>query len=142
MERNTYNLTFIPDFMGVLTESGWVELKNLNTKGTVLVIGKNFKSGFIKPKQFSSYYYKGTLTEVITDNSRCYLKPSAQILANEVPTKSKDLRKGDLINKYYMWNRIEHIEPVEWEGHLYSLFFGEQLYLPIKFSSDYCLLIV
>lgn len=134
--------TFIPDFMEVLSDVGWIELSNYNPKGSVLVMNSKFKLGYLKPKEFSNYNYTGTLLEIETDSCRLYLKPSVFILTNDKPCKGKDLHRGDLLNRYNMWSKIDTIVPGEWSGKLFSLFFGEQLYLPVRFEKDYCLLIV
>lgn len=134
--------TFIPDFMEVLTDFGWLELSHYNPKGSVLVIDKSFKTGFIKPREFSNYNYKGSLVEIETDSCMFYIKPSVKVLTNDQPCKAKDLKRGDLLNRYNMWSKIDKVNTGQWEGNLISLFFGEVLYLPIKFNNDYCLLIV
>lgn len=134
--------TYIPEFMEVLTDSGWLELSHYNPKGSVLVMTNQFKLGYIKPKQYSSYNYNGLLIEIETDSCFTYIKPSVSVLTNDKPCKAKDLKKGDLLNRFNMWSKIDKITPGEWNGKLFSLFFGEELYLPVRFEKDYCLLIV
>lgn len=134
--------TYVPDFIEVLSDAGWIELKDYNPKGSVLVLDTKFKLGYLKPKQYSDYNYTGVLIEVETDSCTTYFKPSVSVLTNDKPCKAKELKQGDLLNRYNMWSRIDKINQGEWNGRLISLFFGEQLYLPIRFERDYCLLIV
>ncbi len=136
------SLSFIPDFMEVLTDSGWLELSHYNPKGSVLVLDKDFKLGYLKPKEFSNYKYKGVLIEIYTDSCLIYCKPNVSILTNEQPCKSRDIKKGNLLTRYNMWTRVESVHRGEWEGTLKSLFFGEEVYLPVRYNTDYCLLVV
>lgn len=134
--------TYIPSFMEVLTPDGWLEIQNFNPKSSVLVISPNFKTAYLKPKEYSNYFYQGVLIEIDADTSLMYVKPSVKVLTNDKPKKAKEITKGDLLNRFNMWSRVEHTTPGQWEGKLFSLFFGEELYLPVKFDNDYCLLIV
>lgn len=133
---------FIPDFMEILTEEGWVQIDQYNSKNRVLLLNSNYKTGYLKPKVVSKRDFKGGLLEVTTESMKLYLKPSSKILVNDQLIKAKEIRKGDKLNKRYVWNRVERIDSGEWEGRLFSLFFGEDLLLPIKFEFDYCLLSV
>lgn len=134
--------TFIPSFMEVLTDSGWLELSHYNPKGSVLVITPKFKLGYLKPLQYSDYNYSGSLVEIETDSCTLYVKPSVSVLTNDKACKAKELQKGDLLNRFNMWSKVDKINYGQWEGKLISLFFGEELYLPVRFEKDYCLLIV
>lgn len=133
---------YIPSFMEVLTNDGWLPLNEYNPKGSVLVITPKFKLGYLQPKEYSNYNYKGVLLEIETDSCLTYIKPSTSVLTNDKPCKAKLLKEGDLLNRFNMWSKIDKISSGEWEGKLISLFFGEELYLPIRFENDYCLLVV
>lgn len=133
---------FIPEFLEILTQEGWISLDKYNKECPILLLNKDYKTGYAKPKIFSATKYKGELIEFETDSCRVYAKPSSVFLCNDSPVKAKDAKKGDLLNRRYMWHRIEHIERGEWEGNIHSLFFGESLYLPLKFEFDYWLHIV
>jgi hypothetical protein len=133
---------FIPDFLEVLTAEGWIPLNQYNKECPVLLLNRNYRTGLLKPKAYSITHYKGQLIEFETDSCKVYAKPSSAFLCNDLPTKAKDAKKGDLLNRRYMWHRIEHVERGDWEGNLTSLFFGEDLYLPLKFEFDYWLHIV
>lgn len=135
-------LSFIPGFMEVLSDAGWIELSNYNPKGSVLVLNKDFKIGYLIPKSYSNYNYRGTLMEINTESCLIYCKPSVSILVNDAKVKSRDIKKGQLLNRFNMWSKVESIHPGEWEGKLYGLFFGEEVYLPVKYNDDYCLLVV
>lgn len=132
---------FIPDVLDVLTESGWINLSHYNPKAGILVMTPDFKMGYLKPKVYSDYNYSGPLVEIITDSCILYCKPSVSLLTNNIPCKAKDLRKGNLLNRFNMWTRIEKVSTGEWEGKMTSLFFGETVYIPVRYDSDYCLLI-
>jgi hypothetical protein len=73
---------------------------------------------------------------------KAFMKPSSKVFCNDKIMKAKEIHKGDRLNKRYMWNRIEKIDQGEWEGKLWSFFFGEDLLMPIKFEFDYWLLAV
>lgn len=133
---------FIPDFMEILTEEGWVPLNQYNSKNRVLLLNSNYRTGYLKPKVVSKRDFKGSLLELTTESMTLYLKPSSKILVNDTLVKAKDIKKGDKLNKRYVWNKVEKIDAGEWEGRLFSLFFGEDLLMPIKFEFDYCLLSV
>lgn len=76
-----------------------------NFKQPVLVI-RNHKLLYVKPKIFSSYEYRGDLVEVETENCSIFLKPSALIIANEKPKRADLLRKGDLLDKYFLHQEV------------------------------------
>lgn len=133
---------FVPDFLEVLTSEGWVELKHYNKTNKILLLNHNYKTGYLKPELVSLYPYKGVLLEVETDSCMVYLKPSSQLLCDDEIKKAKDLKKGDLINKRFMWNKIEKISEGEWQGTLINLFFGMNLLMPTRFENDYWLSIV
>lgn len=134
--------TYIPSFIEILTPDGWLEIQDFNPKASVLVISPNFKTCYLKPKEFSNYNYQGTLMEIETDSCLIYIKPSVKVLTNDCPKKAKELIRGDLLNRFNMWSKIDNVTQGQWEGRLFSLFFGEELYLPIKFDNDYCLILV
>lgn len=133
---------FIPEFIEVLTPDGWVSIKDYNPQSTLLVLDNNYKSGYLKPKIYSRMDYLGPLVEIETDSCKMYSKPSSQLVCNNEKLKAKQVKKGDLINRRYMWHRVENIATGEWQGGMHSLFFGESLYLPLKFEFDYWLHIV
>jgi len=132
---------FIPHVMDVLTESGWINLSYYNPESRILVMNKEFKMGYLRPKVYSDYKYKGPLMEIITDSCTLYCKPDVSLLANDLPCKAKNLKHGNLLNRFNMWSRIEKVSMGEWEGHMTALFFGESVYIPVKYDSNYCLLI-
>jgi hypothetical protein len=132
---------FIPHVMDVLTESGWINLSYYNPESRILVMNKEFKMGYLRPKVYSDYKYKGPLMEIITDSCTLYCKPNVSLLTNDSPCKAKDLRRGNLLNRFNMWSRIERVTMGEWEGNMTALFFGESVYIPVKYDSNYCLLI-
>ncbi len=132
---------FIPEVLDVLTESGWINLSHYNPKAGILVMTPDFKMGYLKPKVYSDYTYSGPLVEIITDSCILYCKPSVSLLTNDIPCKAKDLRKGNLLNRFNMWTRIESVSTGEWRGKMTSLFFGETVYIPVKYDTDYCLLV-
>lgn len=132
---------FIPHVMDVLTESGWINLSYYNPESRILVMNKEFKMGYLRPKVYSDYKYKGPLMEIITDSCTLYCKPNVSLLTNDSPCKAKDLRRGNLLNRFSMWSRIEKVTMGEWEGNMTALFFGESVYIPVKYDSNYCLLI-
>jgi hypothetical protein len=133
---------FIPEFIEVLTQDGWVSIKDYNPQSTLLLLDSEYKTGYLKPKVYSKMNYNGPLLEIETDTCKVYSKPSGQLLCNNVNTKAKLIKKGDLINRRFMWHRVENITTGEWQGTMYSLFFGESLFLPLKFEFDYWLHIV
>lgn len=132
---------FIPHVMDVLTESGWINLSYYNPESRILVMNKEFKMGYLRPKVYSDYKYKGPLMEIITDSCTLYCKPNVSLLTNDSPCKAKDLKRGNLLNRFSMWSRIERVTMGEWEGNMTALFFGESVYIPVKYDSNYCLLI-
>lgn len=142
LEPKMITQSYIPSFMEVLTNQGWLEVSHYNTENTLLVVSYDFKTLLLKPKEFSNYLYKGPLLEIDTDSCRTYIKPSVKVLSNNKICKAKELHKGDKLDRYHMFSKIEHIECGEWEGKLFSIFFGEPVYLPIKFDKDYCLITV
>ena len=131
--------TFIPEVMDVLTDAGWVSLSHYNPKTSVLVMTNDFKTGYLKPKVYSDYKYQGPLVEIITDSCTLYCKPNVSLLTNGIPCQAKDLKKGVLLNRFNMWTKIESVSTGKWEGKMSSFFFGEEIYLPVKYDTDYCL---
>lgn len=133
-------INFIPEFKQVLTRDGWVEIGDYydgikKSPLEVLVIYKN-KCVYVCPKSFNQSFYQGVLIELITDTSRVILKPSNIIEGKKI----KEFRTGDRLSSYFMFQTIEKINRVLWEGNQYSLFFGKNVLLPIKFENDYILL--
>lgn len=133
---------FIPDFLEVLTTEGWMELTQYKKRNPIMVLNKNLDHSYIIPKVLSSYDYKGPLLEIETETCTTFLKPSSKILVNGETKSAKDLRKNESLSRYHLGHKIESIQAGQWEGKLLSFFFGEELYLPIKFEKDYCLLVV
>lgn len=133
---------FIPEFMEVLTTEGWMELKDYKQRNPLFVLNKEFKYTYLIPKVYSKYTYNGPLLEIETESCQTFLKPNSKILIDGTPKKVKDIRKHDLLSRFYLGHRVDKVTEGIWEGNLHSLFFGEELYLPIRFEKDYCLLIV
>lgn len=134
---------FIPEFTELLTSEGWIEIDKCNFKQPILVI-RGKKVLYLKPKIFSSYVYKGELIEIETERCSIYLKPSTVIIVNEIPTKVDLVRKGDLLDKYFMYQEVVTTKKIVWEGKVYSIKFEDDTlsFLPIKFEQDYSLLAV
>lgn len=132
--------SYIPSFMEILTCEGWAEIDKYNNKDTVLILNPDFKIFYIRPKEFSNYHYKGELVQIESEVATFYVKPNVQLHTSCGIKKAKELIKGDLLSKYYMWNKVSSTTRGEWEGKLYSIFFGEDCLLPVKFEQDYCLI--
>lgn len=132
---------FIPEVLNVLTDAGWINASSYNPQSSILVMDKDFKLGYLKPKIFSYYNYKGPLVEIITTSGIFYCKPSVSLLTNGEACKAKNIKRGNLLNRFDMWSKVEKVSTGEWEGKMTSFFFGEEVYMPVKFNRDYCLLI-
>lgn len=132
-------LNFIPQFKQVLTREGWLDIDGyyeaVKKSPIEILVIHNKRCHYAIPKSFSQNFYQGILIELITDTSRVILKPS-----NKFDKKVKELRIGDRLDNYFMFQTIEKINKVLWEGNQYSLFFGEPVLLPVKFENDYILL--
>lgn len=133
---------FIPDFIEVLTTEGWLELKDYRQRNPVLVLNKELRPSYIIPRVYSKYSYQGPLIEIETETCQIFLKPSSKILVDGLSKKVKELSKKDMLSRYYLGHKIDKLTHGYWDGNVHSLFFGEELYLPIKFEKDYCLLVV
>lgn len=133
---------FIPEFMEVLTQSGWLELTQYKKRQPLLVLNKEFKPFYIVPKIISNYNYKGPLLEIHTDSCQLFLKPNSQVLINGKSKKAKDINKQDLFSRFHLGHKVDSVSIGEWSGKLHSFFFGEELYLPIRFENDYLLMVV
>ena len=137
-------MQLLPGFKQVLSREGWIDLEdyyNLLKKGTyeVLVIYKGH-CVYSCPKSFSSTFYSGILTEVITDTSRVILKPSTKLMVESVEKKVSSLSPGERMNRYFSYQVANKREEVKWNGNIFSIFFGESVLLPIKFENDYILI--
>ena len=143
MLKMTEKENFIPEFTEILTSEGWIEIGMCNFKQPILVIRKH-KLLYVKPKMFTSYDYRGELVEVETENCSIFLKPSALIIVNEKPKRADLLRKGDLLDKYFLHQEVVKTHTGVWEGKVFSLKFETDLLslLPIKFEQDYSLLAI
>lgn len=133
---------FIPEFMEVLTTQGWIEISKYRSEDKICLLSHNFKVGYLKPKLISQYNYNGDLLEIKLDNFTTYCKPSSKLLSNGKSVKGKDLRKGNTLDKVFMGSRIENITTGQWQGKMFELFFEYDLFMPVKFENDYCLIIV
>jgi len=141
---NTNINTFIPEFIEILTEEGWIEIQHFSNKGRVLTLTPEFKIQYLAPIYYSDYKYNGPLLEIETDCFITYTKPSSFIQKEKEIDKCRNLKKGDHLRKYNLYSRIEHVLEYAWEGQLFSLSFKNKDYslLPIRFEKDYCLLVV
>lgn len=74
--------------------------------------------------------------ELITDTSRVILKPSTKL----IDKKAEDMKVGDRLSGYLTSQTIEKANRVLWKGNQYSLCFGKNVLLPIKFEDDYILI--
>ena len=133
-------MTFLPGFKQVLSRDGWIDLEDYyeilkNSSQEVLTISKGHCL-FSCPKSFSSTPFNGILVEITTDTSRVILKPSVKLLTKEV----QELREGDQIERFYSFQTVTKSELVMWEGNQYSLYFGSNVFLPVKFENDYILI--
>lgn len=134
---------FIPEFTEILTSEGWVEIGHCNFKLPILLIREG-KLLYLKPKMFSSYEYLGELIEIETERCCIFLKPSTVLSVNETLKKAERIKKGDLLDKYYLFQEVVKIQKGLWEGKVYSIQFETPLLslLPIKFEQDYSLLAI
>lgn len=129
-----------PSFNQVLTNVGWCELKKYNQKSPVLVFDSKMNHKYLCPRIYSTHYYDGAVINLDTDHSTIALKPSSLILSNGELKKVKEVIRGDKLNRFYLSQTVEFAEPYQWDGYMCSLFFGENLYLPVKMNNDYILL--
>lgn len=134
---------FIPEFTEILTSEGWLEIGHCNFKLPILLIREG-KLLYLKPKIFSSYDYCGELIEIETERCRIFLKPSAILSVNESLKKADLIKKGDLLDKHYLYQEVVKTQKGLWEGKVYSIQFETPLLslLPIKFEHDYFLLAI
>jgi hypothetical protein len=134
---------FIPEFTEILTSEGWLEISKCNFKQPILLI-RNGKLVYLKPKLFSSYLYKGDLVQIETESCSIFLKPSTIIWVNDKPKKANLVRKGDYLDKYFLHQEVVKTHTGLWEGKVYSMQFETDLLclLPIKFEQDYSLIAI
>lgn len=134
---------FVPEFTEILTSEGWVEIGHCNFKLPLLLIREG-KLLYLKPKMFSSYHYSGDLVEIETERCSIFLKPSTILLVNESTKRADMVRKGDLLDKYYLSQEVVKTHTGLWEGRVFSIQFETTLLslLPIKFEQDYSLLAI
>lgn len=137
-------MTFLPGFKQVLSREGWVDLETYyellkKSPYEILVIYKGH-CVYSCPKSFSQTTYKGTLMEIITDTSRVIVKPSTKLVVNSKIQKASTLRDGERLNRFFSSQVVDRSEFVNWEGNILSLFFGEDVLLPVKFENDYILI--
>lgn len=138
---DTQKENFIPEFTEVLTSEGWVEVSKCNFKVPLLTILDN-QASYKRPKMFSFYEYKGDLMEVETDSCVIYLKPSTILIVNESPKRIDLVKKGDLLDKHFLYQEVISVKKGEWQGKVYSIKFDIPCVMPIKFEKDYSLLTV
>jgi len=139
-ERNN---NFITEFTQVFSRNfGWVEVTNFKENEKLLVFDEQLNISWLRPILIDSYKYEGLLTIIDTDSETNYLKPSTQIIINESAKSSKDIHKGDLITRKSQWQYTNTITKKPWKGKMYRFFFGEDMYMPISFGNDYCILVV
>lgn len=132
-------MNFIPEFKQVLSSDGWIDIgqyyRSLKRHSNDILVIKDNRCIFTCPRSFSEMYYNGPMLEFSTDSSRVILKP------NSVLDKELSLYvRGDTFKKYYSHQEVLRKESVLWEGSLFSLYFGTNVLLPIKFENDYILL--
>lgn len=134
---------FIPEFTEILTSEGWVEIGVCNFKQPILIV-RGGKLLYLKPKVFSSYEYKGDLVQVETESCSIFLKPSTLLMVNEDLKRADLIKKGDRLDKYFLFQEVVKTHTGLWEGKVFSIKFETGLLslLPIKFEKDYSLLAV
>lgn len=134
---------FIPEFTEILTSEGWIEVGHCNFKLPLLLI-RNGKLLYLKPKMFSSYDYKGDLVQIETESCSIFLKPSTTLMVNEKPKRADFIKKGDHLDKYFLHQEVVKTHTGLWEGKVFSIKFETDLLslLPIKFEQDYSLLAI
>jgi hypothetical protein len=147
------NNNFITEFTEVLTKNdGWKQISVVGSKEFLLVMDSELKTDWLKPSVLDHYNFNGLLKRIETDSEILFLKPSTEIMISKkrhngntefmYSTAGKELHKGDLISRKHMWHMIHSSNNVPWMGKMYRLFFGEDLFLPIRFGNDYSLLVV
>ena len=132
--------SFVPGFNQVLTAEGWRELSIYNHKTPVLTLDAGMKIQYLVPKVVSKHYYEGRVITLDMGHATAALKPSSNVLTRAGIKKAKDITKEDRLNRYYLSQEVEHVDIYEWEGSMYSLFFGSPLFIPIKLNNDYLLI--
>jgi hypothetical protein len=132
-------LSFIPEFIEILSSEGWIEVKNYTLKSRlpILTFDNQKKISYLPIMGTSTYDYKGPLLEIETESCLMYTKPTSWILSDGELVKSKELVKGSNIDRYHMSHEIVKMNIGEWEGKLYRLDFKDNVTIPVKFQNDY-----
>ena len=137
------NSNFITEFTEVFTrDSGWQSIGEIKNRQHLLVFDEELKISWLMPTIIDHYWFKGLVKKIETDSETLFLKPSTEIIVREVATPAKEIKRGDLLTRKNQWQVAHTVTNEGWEGNMYRLFFGEDLVLPIRFGSDYCLLLV
>ena len=132
---------FIPEFIEILTTDGWIEIGKFNFKLPLLTILED-KAEYMSPKMFSHYIYEGELIEITTEKYSIFLNPSSCLLVNQTTQEVSKIKKGDKLDKYYLYQETVQVKKDEWQGRVFSLQFNQSVLLPIKFEGDYSLLVI
>lgn len=134
-------LTYIPEFMQVLTPSGWQSIWEYNVSCKLFTLNEQFNHEYKVPKTYSKYSYDGPVLEIDTDLFTTYLKPSTKVLGDS-EIWAKELKKGMRLRKFSEFCNVQRCETTSWKGELFSVSFDAKVYLPVKYSTDYCLLVI
>lgn len=137
-------MQLLPGFKQVLSREGWVDLEDyysmIKRSPYEVLIVYNGHCIYSCPKSFSCTYYTGNLIEIITDTSRVIVKPNTNLMVNNNSKKASVVNKGERLNRFFSSQTVDKTELVEWEGNILSLFFGQDVLLPLKFENDYILI--
>lgn len=135
------NSNYITEFTEVLTrDSGWQTIGEVKNRQHLLIFDDELKLDWLMPVVIDHYWFKGIVKKIETDSEILFLKPSTEVMVKEIATPAKEISKGNLLNRKNQWQIVHSIKNEPWEGNMYRLFFGEDLILPIRFGSDYCLI--
>lgn len=133
-------MQFIPGFKQVLTRDGWINIEDyynrLKRAGVQILVLYKGRCIYTDPISFAQTYYKGLMKEITTDTSRVILEPSVKLIEKT----TNELVKGDRLERVHLFQVIEKIDSVMWEGNRFCLTFPKPVLIPVKFESDYILI--
>lgn len=135
-------LSFIPEFIEILSSEGWIEVKQYRLKSRlpILTLDSSNKINYVPIMGTSTYDYKGPLLEIETESCLMYAKPTSWIQSDGELVKAKELRIASKIDRYHLGHEVLKVNIGEWEGKLYRLDFKEDVVIPVKFQNDYYLI--